>query len=718
LKGEGVNIDDYVPDIRGNLKLDAQLEGPASGLSGHGHIRGKNLDLYGQPVQELTLDLALKDNRLQIRSLKAFLDPQDFVQGSGWIGFDGRFLLDLRATDMPLNRIDRIRKMGKVQGRSDVHVWGQGHVKDPSIYGDVHAKEVLINNEKMDDFNFHLALVDSKISIRGQQTFELYAGYHLLTKDYTIDLLFADTDVTPFVLVAGKKDIGGRLSGKVFAKGNTASLDKSEALLDISKMSLSHRGETIAYTDGLQGNLKNQQWSIPEFQLNFLKSGQLKIKGAGDFNGHVELTADGSIPARAALLFSKDITEVQGDIRIHTEIKGTVAEPGLSGEIQLVNIGCTLLPIDASFENVSGKIQLTSSHLFIKRLTGEINSGLFRVQGDLALENFRPGILQLQVTSNKIPIHIPETMDALMDAELVVSGTMENLSIEGDIVILEGVYYKNVKINLLQGLKEKRRTEDLPAAKMNHSLFDRISFDIQLKYREPFIVDNNIAYLEIHPDIVLSGTLGDPVITGVAKVNNGTLTYQNKVFVVEKGLVNFSNPYKIEPEMDIMGTIPIRQWLISLKMSGTPDRLVVELSSTPAEEDADILSLLVFGKTTYKLEGGNNGAVASTEALLAQVMASSFGTDIKKATGLDYLEVETSADETETESDTIQVTVGKDLTERMTVKYTIESGKDGYHQRAATEYKLIEYILLSGFQDIEGNYGGEIIFRVEFRMFQ
>ena len=99
-------------------------------------------------------------------------------------------------------------------------------------------------------------------------------------------------------------------------------------------------------------------------------------------------------------------------------------------------------------------------------------------------------------------------------------------------------------------------------------------------------------------------------------------------------------------------------------------------------------------------------------------MASSFGTDIKKATGLDYLVVETSADETETDSDTIQVTMGKDLTERMTVKYTIGSGKDGYHQRTATEYKLIEYILLSGFQDTEGNYGGEIIFRVEFRMFQ
>jgi autotransporter translocation and assembly factor TamB len=144
---------------------------------------------------------------------------------------------------------------------------------------------------------------------------------------------------------------------------------------------------------------------------------------------------------------------------------------------------------------------------------------------------------------------------------------------------------------------------------------------------------------------------------------------------------------------------------------------VVELSSTPAEADADILSLLVFGKTTYEIAGADSGVGDSPEVLLTQLLASSFGEDIKKSTGLDYLEVATETEEAGGDSDTIQVTVGKDLTERMSVKYTIGTGKSGYHQRAATEYRLIEHILLSGFQDTKGNYGGEIIFRVEFRMF-
>ncbi len=84
---------------------------------------------------------------------------------------------------------------------------------------------------------------------------------------------------------------------------------------------------------------------------------------------------------------------------------------------------------------------------------------------------------------------------------------------------------------------------------------------------------------------------------------------------------------------------------------------------------------------------------------------------------LDYLEVETTTDEMERDTETTQLTIGKDLTDRMAIKYAIGTGKSGYSQRAITEYKLIEYFLLSGFQDIEGNYGGEIIFRIEFRIF-
>ena len=717
LKGDVVSIAAYIPDIEGNLNLNVHLEGPVSDLQGKGSVKGDHLDFMGQPVEKMLLDIELKDNRLHVLPLQAVIETESVVTGSGWIGFDGDFSFDLHSTDLRLNSIDKIKQTGKVEGKMDFHVKGEGNVNNPSIHGDIHAKEVLVNNQEMDDFNFQINLVHNQLSLKGHQTFDLDLVYHLLHKDFSIDLVFADTNITPFFLTIGKKEFGGNLSGELAAKGNMASLEKSEALLDISNLSLTYGGVSFAKANRVQGNLKQQHLSIPEFHLNFLESGRLRIKGSGDLDGNFDLTADGNVPTEAAALYLKDIMDMEGDISLHAKIKGSVSKPDLSAEIVFHDVGYTLPQIEPSFKGINGKIQLTSSHLWIENITGKMDSGMFQIDGDVALDNFRPGSIQLDVKINNMPITVPETMDALVNADLSASGTMENILVEGDIVILEGVYYKKVQTSLLESMKGKTRAIEVPAINRESFLFDNISYNIRLKYREPFIVDNDMAYLEIHPDLVLSGTFSAPVITGTAKVQTGTITFQNETFVVERGIVNFSDPYKIAPEVDIMGRIKIRQWQISLMVHGPPDRLVVELSSTPSEEDADILSLLVFGKTTYEMRSGNDADTSSTEALLAQLMASSFGKDIKKATGLDYLEVKTDTGEAPSDPDTINVTMGKDLTERMTVKYTVGSGKDGYQQRAATEYKLIEYILLSGYQDIEGSYGGEIIFRIEFRIF-
>jgi translocation and assembly module TamB len=85
----------------------------------------------------------------------------------------------------------------------------------------------------------------------------------------------------------------------------------------------------------------------------------------------------------------------------------------------------------------------------------------------------------------------------------------------------------------------------------------------------------------------------------------------------------------------------------------------------------------------------------------------------KRPQGL--LEVETQAQEEEQVSDQVKVTMGKELSRRMTLKYAVESKDSELSQRAIAEYKLLEGILLSGFQDDKGTSGGEIFFRLEFR---
>jgi autotransporter translocation and assembly factor TamB len=228
------------------------------------------------------------------------------------------------------------------------------------------------------------------------------------------------------------------------------------------------------------------------------------------------------------------------------------------------------------------------------------------------------------------------------------------------------------------------------------------------------LVDNNLANLQIAPDLKISGTLDRPILSGRAEVVEGEVIFRRKSFEVKRGVVDFINPYKIEPNLDIAAAADIREWQVSLSLSGPPDQLVFKLSSNPPASENDILSLILLGRTSTELVKREGGGGQSTRQMLATLVATAWGEDVKKRSGVDILEVETGGDGDQQSADRVQVTVGKKLSRRLTLKYEVESGSEELIQRAVSEYRFLEHLLASGFQDSKGGYGGELVFRIEF----
>jgi autotransporter translocation and assembly factor TamB len=193
------------------------------------------------------------------------------------------------------------------------------------------------------------------------------------------------------------------------------------------------------------------------------------------------------------------------------------------------------------------------------------------------------------------------------------------------------------------------------------------------------------------------------------------LKYQRKIFTIEKGVIDFINPYRIEPELDIVGQSQVRDWQIFLTLSGTPEALDFKLRSEPEESDEDILSLLLFGKTSHELIRGEGGAGRSAEQMLASFIAETYGEDIKRSMGIDIFEVDAGGNDSDAAEDAIQVTLGKELTRRMTVKYAVESTRSEMIQRAIAEYKLWEHFMLRSAQDTRGTFDASLVYRLEFR---
>jgi translocation and assembly module TamB len=296
-----------------------------------------------------------------------------------------------------------------------------------------------------------------------------------------------------------------------------------------------------------------------------------------------------------------------------------------------------------------------------------------------------------------------------------VRGSPDKSLIKGYVDLLEGTYDKDVRLNLMESIGQESRHQPLVTSKTPWPIFNDMAIDCRIRYRDPFVVDNNIALLTIKPDLHVRGTVNQPLVSGRAEVESGTVYFQKNEFNVQKGVIDFINPYKIEPTIDIQSDVKIREWTIFLKISGTPDTLRFDMTSDPSEREEDILSLLISGKTTRELIAREGGSSLSPRQMLADVLAESVQKEIKDATGLDVVALEYNEAKDADASDEVKVTVGKELSRMVTVKYGVQTKNAKVIQKVITEYKFFEKLLINAFQDNEGHYGGGVQFRLEFR---
>ncbi|MBN1636215.1 MAG: translocation/assembly module TamB domain-containing protein [Deltaproteobacteria bacterium] len=715
LKGDSLFLEDFLDVFSGKFSLGAHVTGKLKNPQGVITLVGTDLDLGFQKIAGLTLNSYLKETKLLLDNFQISMAPDEEISCAGWLSFQKTFQVSIISNEISLHHIDKIRDQGVAEGNFLLDFSGKGSLENPQVNGTVLLNNLRIKGKEFSDTRIQVELHDKIARIWGKLNFVFEGLYNLSSNEFSANAYFDQTVLSPYFKLAKLPDLDGKMSGKIELSGNKQDLETTSASIDISSLRLFSQEMDLIRTEDVSISLKNKAFSALPFDLVILDSGIVNISGSGEIGGQLSLKANGNIPLQIFGYFIKDISDITGNLFVTANIAGTLEAPDVQANIKLDKAGLTLPYTQQKLHNMSGPIHITSHVIDIDQLKGQIDTGRFSLAGKIFLKDFKPAEIQIALNADTIPVKIPDTLDMLLNTDLKMQGTQNKSSITGQIVIIEGTYYKDVDLSLLQSVVKRKREVPLPRQTTRVPFLKNMSIDIALKRRYPFVIDNNLAQMDISPDLSIAGKFNQPLISGRAKVESGTITYRNKTFTITRGIIDFLNPYKIEPVIDIMSEVRIRNWLVYLAASGTPDQLAFKLSSDPVEESEDILSLVLFGKTTRELIKADGGVSLSASQMLTELIANAFSEDIKRTTGLDILEVEQGSDENNTTSDRIKVTIGKDLSRRLSVKYAMESKNSEMIQRAIAEYKLYENLMISGFEDSSGIFGAEIQYRLEFR---
>ncbi|MCP4691299.1 MAG: hypothetical protein GY859_24850 [Desulfobacterales bacterium] len=706
-------LEDFIPEMKGELTLKGQIKGSPSDPVGSVELLGENIDVGVQKIAGVRLKSKIANRRIDIDAFHVTLAPKEEIQAGGWISLDKTYDIHLESGGVSLKHIDALRGQDLGDAKIILDLAGKGDLENPEIRGEVGVKDLRIKNRKIEDIQLRVSVKDHLARVSVERKFDLDARIDLRTKNASAFVEFDRTDLTPFFKIAGHEDVNGVVTGKITVEGNVDAPGRLRADVDLSELSLFMKETMLARTRDLKASFKNGRVTVPGVHIELLEHGSLDVKGEGRLDGPLNFNAEGHVPAKTVRLFTEELPDIAGRINFTASVTGALPQPDVRADVTLEKIEMTVPTLFQKVSDLDARVRITPDAVTLENMQGMLDEGRFELSGKIDLEKFQPSKILVNVKARAFPVEVPDTMEILFDADLTISGVPEKASIRGDTTLIEGRYYKDVKLQLLKTIRTKKRRAPARASGTDLPFLKNMSMDVKLKYKDPFVVDNNLALMTLKPDLHIHGTVNTPLVSGRAEADSGMITYQKKVFEIRKGVLDFINPYKIEPTIDVVSDVEIREWTITLAVSGVPDNLEFTLTSSPSESSADIVSLLLFGKTNREREE-SSGSLSPTQ-MIADVVADGLTTNIKDATGLDILEVEYNEAEDKDERDEIKVTVGEELSRRVTLKYGMDAKKGQLVQRVTAEYKLLENLLLRVHEDTADNFGGEIQYRLDFR---
>ncbi len=727
--GTRINLKNFIDGVAGEFEMGANFNGSIRHPLGTLTLDGNKIDTGVQKIAGIDLLAVLDGDSVKLNPLRLNLTATESLVLRGRARMDRTFDFELRSSGIQLTSVDVLKeKVGDFQGRLKTYISGHGSIDEPVVDGSLLLENIEINKQPIEDFRLHVNLHDHLARIYGDLNFNLDASYHLIQKDFAANLDFYQTQLNTYLRIAGQSDLNGFITGQIGVKGNVERINDIVAHLNLDEVTLNLKNTPLIKTHELAAHMIDHHIQVDNAEINFLDKGELSVKGAALLGGPIDLSVHAQVPISDAGNFTEMLADANGEIFIDAEVKGSLPKPQIYLNASLDNIGMTIPETGQKIERINGTIELDPQKISLNDISGRLDSGRFTVGGSITHDFFTPTKIDLNIVGDGLPVEMPDMLSLLLNAKIRIVGEKGKAEARGEIVLVNGIYYRDVNINLLllESIGKRSRSVSPPSEPLKIPFFDEIVLNINVSHREPFLVQNNLAEMEIRPDLSIGGNLSQPVVKGRADVTSGTITFKKKVFDITRGVIDFVNPYKTEMMLDIEGNTTIsennkNQWEITLTLKGTPDNLELNLSSVPEETDADILSLLIFGQKTGEWNKGDSQNKTSTRQLLTGIIADTLSGELKNVTGMDILELETGTDsssdeqEAQKESERVKVTVGKHLSDRMTIKVDLESKNGEMIQRAISEYKFLENILLKGFQDTQGVFGGEIVFRIEFR---
>jgi autotransporter translocation and assembly factor TamB len=168
--------------------------------------------------------------------------------------------------------------------------------------------------------------------------------------------------------------------------------------------------------------------------------------------------------------------------------------------------------------------------------------------------------------------------------------------------------------------------------------------------------------------------------------------------------VNFFGARTLLPTIDIEAETKVRETMVRIHLTGTIEEPKLDFTSEPSQTESDIVSLLLFGRTSSELTSGETNFVQEQAGTVAaSYVSAQLEREVGQKLGLDVVEIQ-AAEGNE------RVAVGKYVSSNTLVRAYQEMGTESYGG-VAVEHALSNEFDLEVSADDRGESGIDLLWK-------
>jgi hypothetical protein len=354
---------------------------------------------------------------------------------------------------------------------------------------------------------------------------------------------------------------------------------------------------------------------------------------------------------------------VQGRLDYEGRIRGSPSSPKLNGVIEIRGPVLPFPQFSQALTDYSGRIDVEGGRFIIRSFRGKLGGGAVEGSGEVSLGRRGEVGIDCSFGGKRMLLSPLERTRALADASLRLIRDSRRFVLDGDITVNRLSWRREIQEKFSFSSRSSPQSQPKPG------FFDDLTLNLRLKADDNAWMENSLGRVRGRFDLNVSGDIKAPILLGTIETLSGQAFFQDRKFQILHGRLSFFNPSSVEPYLDFRAETFVKDYRVTITLSGLPSRLRPQFSSSPPLPPEDVLALLAQGEAYKRQYRTETSSQLGTASLLSFTLTEGAQKRAEQLFSLDRVRIDPFLMGSSAEM-TARLTIGKKISKDFYIYYS------------------------------------------------